>query len=54
MGSSALKRLQSPMGEENKLRIVLLGSFRVWVDSQLIPDEAWKRRKVQLWSSFWL
>jgi DNA-binding SARP family transcriptional activator len=29
------------------LRITLLGGFRVWVSSQLIPDEAWKRRKVQ-------
>ncbi|MEO7838961.1 MAG: BTAD domain-containing putative transcriptional regulator [Anaerolineales bacterium] len=29
------------------LRINLLGGFRVWVDSRLIPDDAWKRRKVQ-------
>jgi DNA-binding SARP family transcriptional activator len=47
MGSSALKRLQAPVGENSRLRITLLGGFRVWVDSQLIPDEAWKRRKVQ-------
>ena len=47
MGSSALKRLQAPMGEKSKLRIALLGGFRVWVDSQLIPDQAWTRRKVQ-------
>lgn len=47
MGSSALKRLQAPMGEKSRLQIALLGGFRVWVDSQLIPDEAWKRRKVQ-------
>jgi DNA-binding SARP family transcriptional activator len=30
------------------LRITLLGGFRVWVDSRLIPDDAWKRRKVQI------
>ncbi len=47
MGSSVLKRRQSPTREEGRLRIALLGGFRVWVDSQLIPDEAWKRRKVQ-------
>lgn len=29
------------------LRITLLGGFRVWVGSQLIPNQAWKRRKVQ-------
>jgi DNA-binding SARP family transcriptional activator len=29
------------------LRIALLGGFRVWVSSHLIPDEVWKRRKVQ-------
>lgn len=29
------------------LRIALLGGFQVWVSSHLIPDEAWKRRKVQ-------
>jgi DNA-binding SARP family transcriptional activator len=47
MDNSALKRIQAPMGEKSKLRIALLGGFRVWVDSQLIPEEAWKRRKVQ-------
>jgi len=47
MSSSALKRLPAPMGEKSRLRVALLGGFRVWVDSQLIPDEAWKRRKVQ-------
>jgi DNA-binding SARP family transcriptional activator len=30
------------------LRITLLGGFRVLVDSRLIPDDAWKRRKVQI------
>jgi DNA-binding SARP family transcriptional activator len=29
------------------LRIALLGSFRFWVGPHLIPEEAWKRRKVQ-------
>ena len=29
------------------LRITLMGGFRVWVSSHPIPDEAWKRRKVQ-------
>jgi len=47
MGSSSLKRLQFAIGEKSRLRIALLGGFRVWVDSQLIPDESWKRRKVQ-------
>ena len=47
MGSSALKRLQTQMGEKSRLRIALLGGFRVWVDSHLIPVGAWKRRKVQ-------
>jgi DNA-binding SARP family transcriptional activator len=47
MVSSVLKRLQAPMGEKSRLRIALLGGFRVWVDSHPIPVEAWKRRKVQ-------
>jgi DNA-binding SARP family transcriptional activator len=47
MGSSALKRVQVPMGEKSRLRITLLGGFRVWVNSQLIPEQAWRRRKVQ-------
>jgi DNA-binding SARP family transcriptional activator len=29
------------------LRIALLGGFRVWIGSHLIPDEVWKRHKVQ-------
>jgi DNA-binding SARP family transcriptional activator len=33
--------------ETTLLRMTLLGGFRVWVRSQLIPDEVWKRRKVQ-------
>jgi len=33
--------------ETSILRIALLGGFRVWVGSQLIPNQAWKRRKVQ-------
>ena len=47
MGNSAFKRLQISMGEQSRLRIALLGGFRVWVESQLIPHEAWTRRKVQ-------
>lgn len=34
-------------GEPSGLRIRLLGGFQVWVGSHLIPEEAWKRRKVQ-------
>jgi DNA-binding SARP family transcriptional activator len=29
------------------LRITLLGGFRVWISSHLIPYEAWNPRKVQ-------
>lgn len=42
-----IKTLQIPSEETILLRITLLGGFRLWVCSQLIPDEAWKRRKVQ-------
>ena len=37
----------SSLEETIILRITLLGGFRVWVHSRLIPDETWKRRKVQ-------
>jgi DNA-binding SARP family transcriptional activator len=43
----AIKTLQIPSEETILLRITLLGGFRLWVRSQLIPVEAWKRRKVQ-------
>jgi DNA-binding SARP family transcriptional activator len=29
------------------LQINLLGGFRVWISSELVPDQVWKRRKVQ-------
>jgi|SRR6266498_1019938 len=47
MDTFATKRFQTQLEEAILLRITLLGGFRVWVSSQLIPDEAWKRRKVQ-------
>ena len=47
MNNSASKRSRTQLEETIKLRIALLGGFRVWVGSQLIPGEGWKRRKVQ-------
>jgi DNA-binding SARP family transcriptional activator len=47
MDNSALKRYETRLEEQIRLRIALLGGFQVWIGSQLIPDEAWKRRKVQ-------
>jgi DNA-binding SARP family transcriptional activator len=35
------------LAETILLRINLLGGFRVWIGSQSIPDQTWKRRKVQ-------
>jgi cytochrome c peroxidase len=43
----AIKTFQIPSEETILLRITLLGGFWLWVRSQLIPVEAWKRRKVQ-------
>jgi DNA-binding SARP family transcriptional activator len=42
-----IKNLPIQLEEIIQLRINLLGGFRVWVGSRPIPDEAWKRRKVQ-------
>src|SRR5215211_2125471 len=47
MDTSVTDRFQIQQEEIITLRIALLGGFRLWVHSQLIPDEAWKRRKVQ-------
>jgi DNA-binding SARP family transcriptional activator len=47
MNISVAKRFQTQAEETTMLRINLLGGFRVWVGSRLIPDEAWRRRKVQ-------
>ena len=47
MDTYAIKQLQIHLEETIRLRITLLGGFRVWVDSNLIAAEAWKRRKVQ-------
>ncbi len=41
------KSFQIQSEETTRLRITLLGGFQVWVGSHLIPEEAWKRRKVQ-------
>jgi DNA-binding SARP family transcriptional activator len=47
MNNLAIHELGTHPEETSILRITLLGGFRVWVNSHLIPDEAWKRRKVQ-------
>jgi DNA-binding SARP family transcriptional activator len=41
------KRFQTQLEETIRLRIALLGGFRVWVGTHLVPAEAWKRRKVK-------
>jgi DNA-binding SARP family transcriptional activator len=47
MDTSVTHTFQVQLEETIRLRITLLGGFRVWIGSHLIPDEAWKRRKVQ-------
>ena len=47
METQTIKTFHSHAEETILLRITLLGGFRLWVRSQLIPDEAWKRRKVK-------
>jgi DNA-binding SARP family transcriptional activator len=47
MVTSDVNQFQTQLEKIIKLRIALLGGFRVWIGSQLIPDEAWKRRKAQ-------
>src|SRR5258705_13742728 len=47
MDTQTNKTFHTYSEETTMLRIALLGGFRVWIDSRLIPDEAWKRRKVQ-------
>src|SRR5687767_6892978 len=47
MNTQAIPLFRTQSEETMILRITLLGSFRVWVNSRLIPDETWKRRKVR-------
>jgi DNA-binding SARP family transcriptional activator len=47
METQTIKIFRTRSEETILLRITLLGGFRVWVGPYLIPDEAWKRRKVQ-------
>lgn len=47
MDTSVTHTFQVQLKETIRLRIALLGGFRIWIGSHLIPDEAWKRRKVQ-------
>lgn len=48
METQTIKFFSTYSSEETiTLRINLLGGFRVAIGSYLIPDEAWKRRKVQ-------
>jgi len=47
MDDHAIHRLHTHSEEAMILWIALLDGLRVWVGPHLIPDEAWKRRKVQ-------
>jgi DNA-binding SARP family transcriptional activator len=47
METQTIKIFRTHSEETILLRITLLGGFRVWVGPYLIPDEAWRRRKVQ-------
>jgi len=47
MPTFASQKFHIQLKETIRLRITLLGKFQIWVDSHLIPDQAWKRRKVQ-------
>lgn len=47
MNNLAIHESRTHLEETGILRITLLGGFRVWISSHSIPDEAWKRRKVQ-------
>lgn len=47
MDTQTHKTFHTYSEETTMLRINLLGGFQVWIRSHLIPDETWKRRKVQ-------